>query len=281
MHLKLARHAARRLPLTPLPDAMPNAMPNARRGLHPALWVLGIAGACGAPAAAQPDQGPTQGQALAQEAQARKAMRDWEELRAQVGDAEVLDPASAIERYRHFFEERASQQGPLSIAISLAIARLYWHELRDESKALEILDWTLQNFAALPGDLQPVQDDRDALLRHRQNPAAVPAPIHIAGTRDAPLHAPAVEPQDKAPGDAAAPPRAVPAPIHLKITAAPPPGDAPPASVKAAASATAAPVKLANPFSPNKPQPPAAGDPASNAPAQDAAQDAARATAEK
>ena len=197
-------------------------------------------------ALAQPEAGPTQGQMLSAEARHRELARAWDELRREVGEQEITEPQKAIARYQEFFEARGSKDAKVGVAISLAIARLYRIELRDKDKALEIYNWTLQQYAASPAELEPVQRERDALLKAAQDAPAIPNAIRITGAApDAP----------KSPGaDALSPVR-----ITGETKAA---ADAPaPIQIRAGV------VGASNPFAPKAPQvlagPKASGSPGS------------------
>ena len=177
---------------------------------------------------AQPDAGPTQGQMLSDEARRRELMRAWDDLQRQVGEQEITEPQQAIARYQQFFEARGSKNAAVAVAISLAIARLYRIELRDSDKALEIYNWTLQQYAAFPTELEPVHRERQALLKAGEK-VAVPGAIRIT------------------PAAPAAPGADAPAPI--RITDATRAAAEALAPIKIRAGATGAP----NPFAPVAP----------------------------
>jgi tetratricopeptide (TPR) repeat protein len=119
-------------------------------------------------------------QTPAQQVETKQLLQEWDALRRTVGDGEILDPGNAIDRYQAFYEERGYRQAPVAITISLAIARLYWHELGDTTKAEEIYDWTIKHYGAYGNELQLVRKERSILLEKRQGLRKTPDRVHVA-----------------------------------------------------------------------------------------------------
>jgi tetratricopeptide (TPR) repeat protein len=99
----------------------------------------------------------------------------WSRLRAEVGFREFTEPAQSIARYQEFYEEQGYKSAQTAIAITSAIAQLYWQVLDNRAKALAIYDWAIPKFGSLPRGGR-LQQERDLVVANAVINRVVAAP---------------------------------------------------------------------------------------------------------
>jgi len=114
-----------------------------------ALW-RGIALTAGLACMAVAAQAQPPDQSMTSAVYVPEIEQQWIALRAKVGMGEFTDTAATIKTYQQFYETQGAHSAITSIQISNTIAQLYWQELHDQQKALEIYDWALKNYGYLP-----------------------------------------------------------------------------------------------------------------------------------
>lgn len=67
----------------------------------------------------------------------------FQQLRTTLGALEVTQPEAAIARYQAFYEKRGFQDAQVVAGVTSVIAQLWWRELKNKGKALEIYDWAI------------------------------------------------------------------------------------------------------------------------------------------
>ena len=123
---------------------------------------------CALPIGAQPIKGP---QTPLQTA-TQQALQTFAELRQQTQDLERKDARAAIDQYQKFYEEKAYQYPGAGLEISSLIARLYYVELHDKAKSLQIYDWALETFKGVAG-YEKLWKEREQIQNGTLSPDAV------------------------------------------------------------------------------------------------------------
>jgi tetratricopeptide (TPR) repeat protein len=109
------------------------------------VWLLPIV-VLSANALAQPAQVPLTPGQQAEQAATQRVLQGFEELRQKTQELERRDAQAAINAYQKFYEEQAYRTPGAGIEIASLVARLYYVELQDKARALEIYDWALEQF---------------------------------------------------------------------------------------------------------------------------------------
>ena len=81
----------------------------------------------------------------------QQVLQAFSELRKNTQELERKDARAAIDKYQKFYEERAFQYPGAAIEIASLIARLYYVELHDKEKSLQIYAWALDKFKGVAG----------------------------------------------------------------------------------------------------------------------------------
>lgn len=93
-----------------------------------------------------------------------KVEEQWQTLRRETGLQEFTAPQEAIKRYQQFYETVGSRSLLTGVQITSTIAQLYWQELKNRQKALEIYDQALKFYGDLP-QVSRLQRERDIVAQ--------------------------------------------------------------------------------------------------------------------
>jgi tetratricopeptide (TPR) repeat protein len=132
---------------------------------------------------AQPPDQPSGIQSREASRAAAQVGRDWATLHAENLAEDTLDPRASIARYKQFYEERGHLDATVAVEITSLIAQLYWQNLHDRAKALEIYAWGMQQFAGHPG-MARLQQEKELVVADKR-PLAEPVHLEVPGAAPA------------------------------------------------------------------------------------------------
>ena len=109
---------------------------------------------------------------------------EWQRLRTEMGLKEFTAPREVITRYQQFYEQKGVRSAATSVKITGVIAQIYWQQLGDRNKALQIYNWALEKYAEFP-IADNLRRERDLIVNApSQNDIVSIAPIVIAGQNE-------------------------------------------------------------------------------------------------
>ncbi len=115
---------------------------------------------------------------------------EWQRLRAEMGLREFTAPQETITRYQQFFEQKGVRSAATSVKVTGVIAQIYWQQLKDRKKALEIYHWALEKYAGLP-IVENLRRERDMVANAPSpNDIVSIAPIVVTGQNEGKIVSP-------------------------------------------------------------------------------------------
>lgn len=74
----------------------------------------------------------------------------FQQLKRTIGALDVTQPAAAIAEYQAFYEEKGFQDAQVTAGVTSVIAQIWWRELKNKDKALEVYDWAIARLGQDP-----------------------------------------------------------------------------------------------------------------------------------
>jgi hypothetical protein len=97
----------------------------------------------------------------------------WDELKAKHKENETANPQAAIAAYQEFYESKPNLSAPLAISLTRTVARLYSNNLKDQTKALELLLWGWDKYKTAPESGELLGDHLRLLNQQKQHDKAI------------------------------------------------------------------------------------------------------------